>query len=236
MVGKGTVAVKSAVVQSNSLPFEVTPKVLPPIVITSLNPSSLGIGQSAFSFRVTGSNIPTDAQVEFSPPDGITLAQHTGQGPNSFTADLLAISATATPGQRTVTLFSRSAGRSNGLPFTIPPRTGSFVISNLRAGPATLVVRDFSITLTLDYSDPSGAASSSPLDFILELPFLTQSGKGIQPKGVTAGRTSRTMQLDFFSRNLPSNLPVPSSGSVSITLTNSRGDTSNRITATYQLQ
>lgn len=236
LVGKGTVAAKSVLTQSNALPFELTPKILPPIVITSLNPSSLGIGQFSFSLQITGSNIPTDARVEFAPSEGITLAQHGGQGPSTFTADLLSIDATANPGQRTVTLFSPTAGRSNGLPFTIPPRSGNFSITNLRAGPTTLIGRDFSITLTLDYTDPSGAASSGNFNYVLELPFLGQNGVGLQPRGVTPGRTSGTMQLDFVSRNLPSTLRIPTSGTVAITLTNNRGDTSNRLSATYQIQ
>jgi uncharacterized protein (TIGR03437 family) len=114
------------------------------------------------------------------------------------------------------------------------PATG-FVISNLRAGPAVNQSDGASLPLTVDFQDPSGAAIAS--DGSIRVDFNIQNGnvvgfQTVKAQGVSSGQTSGTMRLPLFF----SGARFTGSASITTSLKNSQGATSNTLSGSFDVQ
>jgi len=146
------------------------------------------------------------------------------------------ILADAPSGERTIFASSPAGGRSNGMPFTVlPGPSGAFVLSNLRAGPATSNSAGLTIPITVDFTDSSGSATTGSLRMNFNLNNCNVDGfTSVNPTGVTAGQSSGTMQINFFLPQFraPAGVTLP----LSFWLTTSQGVESNIITGAFLSQ
>ena len=114
------------------------------------------------------------------------------------------------------------------------PATG-FVISNLRAGPSVNQSNGVSLPLTVDFQDPSGATVASDGSIAVNFSILNGNVVGFQTvkaQGVTSGQTSGTMRLPLFFTGAS----FSGSPSISTSLKNSQGTTSNTLSGFFDAQ
>ena len=201
------------------LAFTITPAPPPLPVLTTIDPESAEVSQFVNSFSVAGQNLGGSPQVSFNPAQGITIIGRRASG-----ALVLQIANDAAPGQRLVTA-SATGGVSNGIPFTILAKTGNFNISNLRSTAPSGSNGSFS--LTVDFTDPSGAASSG-VNYVVNLQDVGVTLISAVPQGVVSGRTSGSIRLDLSVSRSLSRL-----GLVQVNLVNSSGNRSNTLEGTF---
>lgn len=139
-------------------------------------------------FWVTGTNLGTVTGIQFLPPDGVDVSQV--QATADSVHAVLTVSSGAALGKRKFVVTS-PGGDSNQSPGSL--NVSTFRISNLRIGTVTNTDNTLSIPVTLDYSDPTGAVSSGPLNIDKTLIFGNTAMTAypqINPDGRTPGATS----------------------------------------------
>lgn len=221
--------------RSNQLSFEVRPRTapLPRPDIHSLSRYTARAGETIPDFTITGQNLEAVTAIQFGRGGGVTIT-NLRTTPNTVTAQVT-FDSSLSPGFFVVVVVS-PGGTSNFLIFsTFPPGPpGTFIISNLRAGPSGTPGLDTVIPIVVDFEDPSGAASSGEV----RLNYNIENGSvfgfsSATPEGVTPGQTSGTLRLRIIFQGRLVGGPTLR---IEVSLTNNRGLESNKLTGTFQTQ
>lgn len=139
-------------------------------------------------FWISGTNLSNVMGVRFNPPDGITTSVI--ETASTAVRVISTIATSAAAGERKFVVTSpegdsnESAGRLN---------ISTFRLSNLRISNVTNNNNTLEFTVAVDYSDPTGAASSGPLYMTSVLAFSGSVAIGIgtvNPEGRVPGATS----------------------------------------------
>ncbi|MGA2325015.1 MAG: SBBP repeat-containing protein [Bryobacteraceae bacterium] len=191
--------------ESNHLSFSIqTP---PTPTITSINPTSADPGQTIGTFTVNGSNLSRVTAIEFVPADGITVTNLNATS-TTVTAQV-AIASNAASGSRTVDVVSPE-GKSGTVTFTINAVVDpSFVISNLRAGPASHGSSADTIPVTVDFVDPQGAVASGQT---VRLNFNIANGSitgWTQSTAIISTPGTLSMTISIYGIRFNSGIDVP---------------------------
>lgn len=200
---------------------------IPKPAIETLEPGESDRGET-FTLRINGQNLGGATQLEMSPPAGVTFRNLEAQ--DSVVTAEVTIEGNAVTGTRVLTLVS--PGNRNTHIFIIRPRLDpSFVISNLRAGPAVNTSAGSSLPITVDFSDPLGAISSGPVRLFIDyagFEMFAPDGR----LGLTPGTRTGTVTMTF-SVNL--RLPTGRSFPVRIWLEAAPGERrSNDLSGTFE--
>jgi hypothetical protein len=194
----------------------------PPGVDGQLAPSSEPFPRPVLQVSMTIGGLPvTDIYFAGSAPDFTGLMQVNARIPQGVT-----------PG-KAVPVVLTVGGRASQPGVTMVVGS-NFRISNVRAT-GTNIGQDAKLSITLDFVDPTGAATRGDIlvNFDLNDGDLKGFGEFLR-EGVQPGQTSGTMTLSFTfpgSRFLPAtNLPIV------VSLENSLGIESNEATGTFSAQ
>jgi uncharacterized protein (TIGR03437 family) len=139
-------------------------------------------------FWISGTNLSNVTAVRFVPPEGISTSVL--ETTSTSVRVISTLAASTAPGERKFVVTSpegdsnESAGRLN---------ISTFRLSNLRISNIANPGSTLTFTVTVDYSDPTGAASSGALYMVTTLAFgstITYSFGSVSPEGRAPGATS----------------------------------------------
>jgi len=151
-------------------------------------------------FWVAGTNLSNATGIRFLPPEGISVSGLETTGVTVHAS--LAIAPDAATGERKFVVTSLE-GDSNESPGWL--NISTFRIANIRIDKVSNTNNTLEFTVTLDYTDPTGAASSGPLQMTSALAFsgAVIAGYGTtNPEGRVAGATSGSITLVRSYQNL----------------------------------
>jgi hypothetical protein len=202
--------------------LDFTIEVSVPRAVT-LEPAFGEQGQTIAGFRIRGSGMATSTGIEFSPPTGLTLS--------SFRADAesvsgqLTIAPNAPPGARQVTVVY-PGGRSNALAFDVRPAGPTPRISNLSIDLPTLnATRTMAnIRGSFDFVDGDGDIRSGAT-IRVSGGGCPQTFGGVNLPGQTSGRIT-------FQHTYAVTRQIIGNTTVTVTLTDAAGHTSNSLSVT----
>ena len=223
--GARTVTVSTIYGRSNSLPFTITAAPVP--TLQWLVPDGADPGTTV-SLRVSGLNLASVTDLEFTPPDGITVSNVSATA-SSLTAEV-AIAPTAAPGPRKIALVY-PGGKSGTMTFLIGDPT--FVISNLRATlTANSSFTGARLQITVDFEDPQGASVTGQgrMNFNVNNGSITGWSSPVTVTGTTSGTISH--ELSFTTSYFRPGPPIP----ISVSIERPAGQRrSNTISGTFQV-
>jgi uncharacterized protein (TIGR03437 family) len=241
LAGKGEVNIALTVdgKAANTVTVRVggTPPPPPPAPpsIATITPAFAFAGDTIPSLTLTGENLAAVTAIDFG-DTGFAVSDLRTTA--TSVAARVAIAADTQPALSYLVSVLSPGGRSNRVPFEVQaPRTGNFLISNLRAGPATVSGNTLTLPVEVDFADPSGSASSgqvtASVGTVGQLFFQT-----VTPQGLSAGQTSGTLRftLSLDLRNArPGSVPVGSEQPFSLQLKAQSDLRSNILTGAYRV-
>ena len=151
-------------------------------------------------FWIAGTNLASVTDIRFVPPDGIGV--NILDTSDTAIHALLTLSPAAATGERKFTVLSAD-GESNLS--SGPLNISTFRISNMRITNVTNVSNTLKFTVTVTYSDPTGAASSGEFMTSTSLTFGNNVIIGVgysTPEGRTPGATSGEIVLNRSYSNI----------------------------------
>jgi uncharacterized protein (TIGR03437 family) len=154
---------------TNRLPFTIR-RSLPRIF--AIDPPGLQQGQWGDIFIAGENFLGSYARVEITPSAGLTILQTSiiqiSDRPPAVMA-LVAVDSAAATGERSLAVVTQ-AGRSNTLPFPIRERSGQFTLYSPQASfNPSFGLGDPTLSVQVEYTDPSGAADSGEVKYVFEV-------------------------------------------------------------------
>jgi len=151
-------------------------------------------------YWILGNSLANATGVRLVPPEGVTTSILETSATSMRVLSVIAPD--AREGTRQLVVTSPDGDSSNSSRYTV--RISTFRMSNLRVSDVTIVNSQLRLRLTMDYADPTGAASSGPLTGTLQLAYPDGRSGGClstrddwNPEGRVPGATSGTMTLPY---------------------------------------